>query len=402
MVERLATTGQIVLPLRELNLRQQEFLGICGREYSKRLTTVFSAQQGQFDAATVEVEVVGAFQSEPANKRSIRFGSGQGSLEAVADNESLAVSLTLSEDTEKPPVFVLQDMLGYILADFTLGASLPSPFVLSAERLGIALFYKELDIAKNVLVEALQKMAGKADKNNGLRVDPFEIIDEFSSRYAMPVKDNIDFTRDISNAQKRTSPLLAQHALPDRIKEMMGGYFRQSGNDIQFVSKARKERRFEIPLFLASSSARAVSDLYFYLRHKAVPGELLMIDEPESHLSPANQVALARLLALCVHAGLRVYMTTHSDYIVKEFNNLLLLGNDFPGKANFLATNKEYVAEMGLQPGQVAAYVSRQGGLFECPVTKRGMTVASFDDTINRMNRLGDDLSFLVDSGEVR
>ena len=34
---------------------------------------------------------------------------------------------------------------------------------------------------------------------------------------------------------------------------------------------------------------------------------------------------MARLLAMLVNAGIYVAITTHSDYIIKEFNTLLML-----------------------------------------------------------------------------
>lgn len=402
VLAELMQTGRVVIPMTEIELRKKTSLIACAAAYSKQLHVVFSAAQSSFDGASVTVEILGEFRGPPLPKREIRFGSGKKAMEAALDGENLVISLTNDDSKTKPPPLFLQHILGYVLADFTLGQFLPPPFILSAERLGIALFYKELDIAKNVMVEAIQKMASQTDKPSD-RLNPiFAAVDEFTARYARPVKDNIDFTRDLSNIQKQSSPLLKDHSLPDYIKNMMEGYFRQTGSEIKFVSSRRGDNHFEIPLFLASSSARAVSDLYFYLKHVAKKGDLLMIDEPESHLSPANQVSLARLLGLCVQAGVCVYITTHSDYIVKEFNNLILLGNEFKGRDEFLAKHKtEYAQGMGLKPEQIGAYVCKGGKFEECPVTKRGMIVESFDDTINRMNEVGDDLEFLLSSQEV-
>ena len=53
-----------------------------------------------------------------------------------------------------------------------------------------------------------------------------------------------------------------------------------------------------------------------------------MIDEPELNIHPENQRHIARLLARLVNAGLRIVISTHSDYIVREFNSLLMLGQD--------------------------------------------------------------------------
>ena len=84
-----------------------------------------------------------------------------------------------------------------------------------------------------------------------------------ASRYALPIKDNIDYTRSIPEIQKRRSAIY-DSKLFDDIRDMLGGYYRSSGDDIRFKSKARKARRFDIPLHIASSSVRGLSDLYFF------------------------------------------------------------------------------------------------------------------------------------------
>ena len=153
-------------------------------------------------------------------------------------------------------------------------------------------------------------------------------MEENLSRYALPIKDNIDYTRSIPDLRKDKSQVYDDGFFND-IKRLMSGYYAASSDTIEFRSSARGDRRFAIPLHLASSSARGLSDLYFFLRHVASPNHLLIIDEPESHLDTANQVLLARLLARLVQAGLKVLLTTHSDYLIKEFNNLIMLNGSF-------------------------------------------------------------------------
>ena len=53
------------------------------------------------------------------------------------------------------------------------------------------------------------------------------------------------------------------------------------------------------------------------------PGDLLIIDEPESHLHPAMQVAFARQIAEIVRAGVRVVLTTHSEWVLEELGNVV-------------------------------------------------------------------------------
>ena len=211
------------------------------------------------------------------------------------------------------------------------------PFILSAERLGISLFYKELDFTKNRFMDVFQKLSDNDVRKN---IEVFlKLMDQASSFYAQPIKDNINYTRALEFIQNKRSKLFG-NKLFDNIKEMLGGYFKYEGNGIRFISKSRKKGKFNIPLHTASSSARGLSDLYFFLKHKADVNQLLIIDEPESHLDTA------RLLVRCVNNGLKVLITTHSDYIVKEFNNLIMLSNDFEGKEKFLKAEKKYTTNV--------------------------------------------------------
>jgi ABC-type cobalamin/Fe3+-siderophores transport system ATPase subunit len=271
---------------------------------------------------------------------------------------------------------------------------LPQPFILSSERFGISLFYKELDFTKNRLVETLQKL----DNSNRIeKIDPFFLVNKVSSRYAQPIKDNIDYTRDLEFIQKQDNSL-ANNKLFNDIKEMLNGSFSYKNDDIRFVSKARKNGKFDIPLHLASSSAMGLSDFYFFLKHVANNNQILIIDEPESHLDTANQIEMARLLARCVNSGLKVIITTHSDYIIKEFNNLIMLSQDFSGKEAFL---KEYSSSYGeqdyLKPEHVAAYITEKNSLTRCEIDHLGLNMPNFDDTIDMINQIANELALSVE-----
>ena len=179
----------------------------------------------------------------------------------------------------------------------------------------------------------------------------------------------------------------------------MEGYYSNAHDDIRFISKARKKGHFNIPLHLASSSARGMSDLYFFLRYAASRGQLLIIDEPESHLDTANQVQFARLLARFLGAGLRVIITTHSDYIVKELNNLIMLSRDFPEKDK-VAPKLGYRPEDELRPESVRAYVAEDGGLTECDIGRYGIEMPVFDRSIDDINAAAIELSSRSVAGE--
>ena len=78
-----------------------------------------------------------------------------------------------------------------------------------------------------------------------------------------------------------------------------------------------------LPLMNASSMVSELAPVVLYLRHVVGPGDLLIIEEPESHLHPAMQVEFIRNLAAAVRAGIRVIITTHSEWVLEEVANLV-------------------------------------------------------------------------------
>ena len=55
--------------------------------------------------------------------------------------------------------------------------------------------------------------------------------------------------------------------------------------------------------------------------------DLLIIEEPEAHLHPKNQRILVKYLVRAVNNGLKVMITTHSDYVIEQFNNFVRLNS---------------------------------------------------------------------------
>ena len=85
----------------------------------------------------------------------------------------------------------------------------------------------------------------------------------------------------------------------------------------------------DIPLMNTSSMVSELAPVVLYLQNITEEGELLIIEEPESHLHPAMQVEFVRHLAAVVRAGIRVMITTHSEWVLEELANLVHL-SDLP------------------------------------------------------------------------
>ena len=347
-----------------------------GRSFSEmQLAAVFSSPPSEFKDARLEVKFDDPF-PESVPPRRISLGPGL-SIECEYNGREIVARRIGPGDQRSPALETPLSILYFHL----LMAGLPDPFILSSERFGISLFYKELDFRKNQLVDVLQKLR---DDKTGHRLSPYLLIDKTTSRYALPIKDNIDYTRGISDLKNQRSEIHEARLFND-IKDMMDGYYSAADDEIRFISKRRKDSRFNIALHRASSSARGLSDFYFFLRHVASRNHLLIVDEPEGHLDTANQVELARLLSRIVRAGVRVLVTTHSDYFVKEINNLLMLNHLQPDEE--LRRELGYEGEVSLDATRVLAYVAEDGGVRRCALDKYGIGMPNFETTIAEINR---------------
>ena len=79
----------------------------------------------------------------------------------------------------------------------------------------------------------------------------------------------------------------------------------------------------DLRLMHSSSMVSELAPVVLYLREFVSPGDVLMIEEPESHLHPGMQVEFARLLAATVNAGVRVVITTHSEWVLDEIAKIV-------------------------------------------------------------------------------
>lgn len=104
--------------------------------------------------------------------------------------------------------------------------------------------------------------------------------------------------------------------------------------------KKRILRQFDLDM--ASSGQRAnwslgfLASALFLLRGQGDFADTLtlFIEEPELHLHPAAEVAMARILAILVKGGFRVVVTTHSLNFLYAINNQLLAWQRFGDEAH--------------------------------------------------------------------
>ena len=79
----------------------------------------------------------------------------------------------------------------------------------------------------------------------------------------------------------------------------------------------------ELPLKNASSMVSELAPIHLYDKYLVKRGDLLIVDEPESHLHPALQVELTNYLAGLVQDGRRILITTHSEWVLEALSNIV-------------------------------------------------------------------------------
>ena len=90
--------------------------------------------------------------------------------------------------------------------------------------------------------------------------------------------------------------------------------------DITYETQGQKFKMHRV-----SSMVSELAPLILYLKHRLAPGDLLIFEEPESHLHPADQRALAHAIVKMVRKGVKVMITTHSDYFLPQLGNFVRL-----------------------------------------------------------------------------
>ncbi|MBG3019367.1 AAA family ATPase [Proteus mirabilis] len=251
-------------------------------------------------------------------------------------------------------------------------------FIITSERTGIELFYKDIDNNRSNISEEFSNK-NKINKLTKSRI--LSIFDSNVSYYSMPISDNIKAIRNSSREIGSNFTNSKYYNLVNNtLRKMAKGIFkREKTGGVIFVTDGDKS---SIPLPLASSSIKALSLFDIYINKMSSLEDTLIIDEPELNLHPDNQIIMAELIARMVNAGIKVIMTTHSDYMVREINNRIKLKTIYHKNKKIALSFVESELDL-LDFNDVYTYKINETGVIEkISVDKDGMSSVIFDEVI--------------------
>ncbi len=260
----------------------------------------------------------------------------------------------------------------FLLRSF-LSQEIQSSFFLPAERIGIAVFGKELVLNRFKNTSGIVKL-------------------ENFTTYSSVINDAIQRQFQMNNLQSKKINgdfvLLAE----ELEKEILQGKLTVNETGDAFYSNENLE---PLSILSSASTIKSLSSLVFYLRYFAAKGQTLFIDEPEINLHPDNQRKIARFLAKLSNAGIKIFLSTHSDYLLREFNTLLML-NKSSDETDKLMEKYGFKKEEVLSHKNVGAYLFKDGFAKEIEVTETGFSAETIDETISEQNKAFNDIRWTL------
>ena len=311
-------------------------------------------------------------------------------LSKASADDTLNIYLIIENNTEinNDLKSLISHSITKIILNYFIEQIFPKPFIITSERTGVSLFYRELDTSRNTLVENLQQI-GNINNHSEL------FMKRHISRYPLPIRFNMDFIRNLFDLSKNKTKLNSE--LKSFIAKQLsnGKYtFDKELNQIFFIPDM--DKKLKLPLNTASSSIKSLLLFDAYVNFIANNNQILIIDEPELCLHPDNQRKMARFISLLVNSGIKVLFTTHSDYIVKEINNLVMLYClESKHRVHTIAHmnksfNASYSSDMPIDPLSINCYtiIENKNGYTakQNKIDCYGIDLELFDDEINNLS----------------
>lgn len=384
---QLFATGIFTLDLKKI-VESQNFLDDVSRKLARHLSGDFDAPKGFFDENCIRIDDLHPAQAGGTSGKPVLSGAHSKNIDVSLDAGSGNITIALlafpdGKTLEQLPtarvIQLVNELISHLFANYYFGLVQ----VLSAERAAVNLFSRELSAARSDLVDQLLALDEEGGADEALALS--DLVGQKATRYSLPIRKGLAIAEDLKNITKQQS-----HFAPwaEKLENVILGGKLEVGEYGELIFQHNASTNLRINL--AASMVKSLASLVVYLRHQASKGDLLIIDEPELNLHPASQRKLARFLCELSNAGLDVLISTHSDYIVREVNNAILLRHPSMQsvKQRFGYTDEQLIA-----PEKVSVVLFNTAGRpTQLTVDYKGFAVDSIDDEIDLLNRIADDI----------
>ena len=229
-----------------------------------------------------------------------------GSDITVDGNVNEGMILRIKDDTVSQGILDLEDLEALLRVN---GSHMPDFYYLPAPRGGIM-------ETRGVIISSLVESATRVG------LERFHEDSTLSGVIA-------DFLKQIINYDERRVPSDEMSGVAKVLEdEVLRGEIEVRRPASGYPEFRYRPQKVEQALRMSQSSSMVseLAPLVLFLRGIVQPGDTLIIEEPEAHLHPAAQTKVALTLARLVRIGVRVIITTHSDWLLEQIGNLVREG----------------------------------------------------------------------------
>ncbi len=392
--------------IEQIDLKLKKLFNYYGlvNSFKKDMDSIYGISRSEVNRLLNDVELTFDVSEDDFSKKvfesnfSIIRDLGFIEIKLIKKSNSNKLLIELIKFQEKITDSLFSSVIAHKIYNIFLRYPVFSSHIFPVERNSIYTFSKELSIKRNMLIDEMQKIT------DSKQMDPFEWLRKRSTRYPLPIRAGLEIAEDIVNYQKKDTEFI-DFANKIEAEILKGKVTVNKDGEVVFASNKAKSKK--LPIHLSASLVKTLSSIVFYLKHLAKPNDLIIIDEPELNLHPDNQIIITRIFARLINKGFRVLISTHSDYIIREINNLIMLTG--------IKNNEDIVKELGydknemLKPSDVGAYLFKypsasatKATVQELEVAFDGFDVDSIDQTINKLNERSMKLyQYINDQNEV-
>ena len=227
-INELLSEGVTHIDISEYAKRAEDILLDGCNAYVKQLPVIFAAPAVRFKNTDFQVSL-DLDKISLVSPYSRRISSANSELFSISKNESTDLVVTLLGDKGKTkiPKNIIIQVISNALKDIIFGQFFSAPFIASAERTGAAIFRKELNFARNRLLEEMSQSDNK--------VDPMSLLLKVYQDYANKLSSMLLKQSDLENKQDlRVMSGEAQRDMNDRKDK--DNFYTQLGIDEQSIA----------------------------------------------------------------------------------------------------------------------------------------------------------------------
>ena len=242
----LLTHGTLKIELTQyLKQANQTLIDACKR-YPKQLDQVFAAPEGTFHNSEFHIDVgENNIYNKEIDGRLKTTQDGNFGYSKHEDSEILTVTMEIEKERRDIDPHFVRILLELIILRAFFSDSLSRPFICSVERTGTAIFRRELNFARNRLLDQIAQADQKTDSRE-------QLFKAYQS-YPAPIEDNVNFTRQLEDIAKSKSFIAKEYPeILEDFADIIGGTYAMTQNDqLYYIPKGT---RLKLTMVESSSS----------------------------------------------------------------------------------------------------------------------------------------------------